>query len=184
MNRATAVVGVLTVFAGLAVVYGGPVAGLELDYGFVTLVGVLAVVQGLRYGLERRSTTFEFTETGDPELRYHVPVPGTDHDESIARTEGWGYLHRRRRFELREDLQETAVETISIRESCSADAARARVEDGTWTDDPVAAAFLSPDAPEPPLTERVRPFFAREPAYSYRVRRTVRAIARLQEVAA
>lgn len=182
MKQAIAVVGVVTVVTGLYVVFVGPPGAFDFDYTFVTLVGLLAVVQGLRYGLERRHTEFRATETADPELRYHVPVPGDDHDETLSIASGWGYRARNRQHSIRDDLRRVAAETIAIRESCSLEEAVERVEAGTWTDDPVAAAFLGDRLAKPPLRHRLRATLSRQPSFVYRVRRTVAAVAALQRV--
>jgi hypothetical protein len=49
----------------------------------------------------------------------------------------------RRRIEER--LRRVAVETVVQRDGCAREAAAERVDDGSWTDDPVAAAFFAAD---------------------------------------
>ena len=180
MRRLATVVGVVTVAAGLLVVFGGATANFDFNYTFVTLVGALAVVQGLRYGFERRSTDFEQSTTADPELRAHVPVPGDGHDDDIANAAGWSYRAKNRRRTVREHLRSVAVETIATRQNVTEAAARDRLDEGTWTDDPLAAAFLGSSTSRPPLREQLRARLRREPAFSYHARRTVGAIAELQ----
>jgi len=180
VRRLATVVGVVTVAAGLFVVFGGPATRFDFNYTFVTLVGALAVVQGLRYGLERRSTDFEQSATADPELRVHVPVPGDGHDDDIAKSAGWSYRAKNRRQTVREHLKSVAVETVATRENVTEAAARDRLEEGTWTTDPVAAAFLGPSTARPPIREQLRARLRRESAFSYHARRTVGAIAELQ----
>ncbi|MFB6154503.1 MAG: hypothetical protein ABEJ22_01320 [Haloferacaceae archaeon] len=180
MRGTAAAVGVATVVTGVYSVYVGPAGPFDFDYTFVTLVGVLALVQGLRYGLGRRHTEFRAAETDDPELRYHVPVPGDDHDERFAVAGGWGYRARNRQRSVREDLHRVAVETVTIRENCAPEEAEARVAAGTWTADPVAAAFLGDDVPAPPLRDRLLAALSRDSSFVYRARRTVAAVAALQ----
>jgi hypothetical protein len=180
VKRIATAVGVGTVAAGLYVVLVGATGSLDLNYTFVTLVGALAVVQGLRYGLERRATPVGRSTTADPELRAHVPVPGDGHDTDIANASGWSYRAKNRRQTVREHLRAVAVETIAARENVTDAAARERVDDGSWTEDPLAAAFLGASTSRPPLREQLRARLRRESSFSYRARRTVAAIAELQ----
>jgi hypothetical protein len=180
--RVVTVFGVAAVLVGLAsVAIGGPVVGLDLDYTFVTMVGLLALAQGVRYASARWTAEPVAAETDDPELRYRVPVPGDDVDELLARASGWSFRGARDRQTLRERLGDVAVQTLVSRGACDAAEATRRVESGEWTDDPVAAGFLS-DAPRRlPLRERLRGLFRSEPRVAYEVSRTVDAIAALQE---
>lgn len=76
---------------------------------------------------------------------------------------------------IRTDLTEGAVRAVRTRHGRSSSAAREAVRSGAWTDDPVAAAFLSEEA-RLPLAERVRAAIDPGRAYRRRVRRTVAAI--------
>lgn len=137
-------VGVVAVLGGLAALAGFVVPGLNATFLFVTVVGLVAGVQGLRYALGRRNVDYRSTDTGDPELRYRVPTPGDDVDRRLGGAGGW---RRAGASNLRTRLREAAVESLVLHDNCSPEAAEEHVEAGTWTDDPVAARYLGADVP-------------------------------------
>jgi len=77
---------------------------------------------------------------------------------------------------IKETLQEGAVRRTRTRHGHNEATARSIVDEGEWTDDPVAAAFLSEQV-RYPLVERLRAAVDPGGAYVRRVRRTVDAIA-------
>lgn len=182
MNRVALLLGVAATLFGLAVVVQrGLAATVSLDYLFVTLVGLLALVQGARLANERRSREGYAAETGDPERRFSVPTPGDELESELQGLGGWaphGVEHRKR---ARQTLYETAVETLVTQTGVSRETAEERIDDGSWTDDPVAARFLSRNAPELPLRTRLRGLFSRGSAFSRGARHAVDALVRLQE---
>jgi hypothetical protein len=182
VNRAGLLLGVVTTLFGLAVVIQrGLASTVSLDYLFVTLVGLLALVQGVRLVNERRGQEGYAAETGDPELRFSVPTPGDELESELQGRGGWaphGVQHRKR---ARRTLYETVAETLVTQTGVSRETAEERIDDGSWTDDPVAARFLSRNAPEVPLRARVRGLLSRGSAFSQGARRTVDALTRLQE---
>jgi hypothetical protein len=180
MRRLLALVGTAAIAAGLASVAGVPVAALALREAFVTLVGVLVGVQGLRYLLERRAVAYRATETADPEERATSPTPGTDFDEELTAAATWSRAAVRDRAAIRDRLRETAVETMVVRGDCSRETAERLVEDGEWTTDPVAAGFLTPEGTAHAFPDRVRLLAQRESPFANAATRTVAAIDRLQ----
>lgn len=144
--RLTSVVGAVAVLLGLAVVFArGLASGITPEWALVVLVGVLAVVQGLRFVQARRRTDLRETETSDPEKRYDAPTPGDDVERSLAVARKWSRAARSTRRSLRERLTNAAVQAVMDETGCSRAAAVGQVRSGAWTDDPVAAAFLGPD---------------------------------------
>lgn len=141
--RFLVVAGVVAVAVGLlAALDRGVAAAISPTATVVTLIGVLGVIQGIRYANARRDRRRLSTEPGEPERRAPAAVPGADLDERIARVASpapGGYRDRR---ELRERIRGVAVEAVARDRDCSREAAEAAVDDGTWTDDPVAAAFF------------------------------------------
>ncbi|MFC5366545.1 DUF7269 family protein [Salinirubrum litoreum] len=182
MNRVALLLGVVTTLFGLAVVVQrGLASTVSLDYLFVTLVGLLALVQGVRLVNERRSQEAYAAETGDPEVRFSVPTPGDELESELQGLGGWaphGVEHRKR---ARQTLYDAAVETLVTQTGVSEETAEERVDDGSWTDDPVAARFLSRNAPEVPLGTRIRGLLSRGSAFSRGAQHTVDALVRLQE---
>lgn len=174
--RAVAAVGVAAVAFGFVVVAQRGLAGLfDLTYVFVTGAGVLALVQGLRYANEARTADHRAIETGDPEDRYEVPVPGDADDELISRR-GFSRASIKRRREFHRHLRRVAEETLHARGDYADDEVSAAVDDGVWTDDPVAAWFLGSDVPPPPGA-RLRRLLGADAEFRYGVVHVVDALA-------
>jgi len=169
------VVGVAAVIAGGLFLLEETLAGaLALDETLLVLVGLLAVVQGIRYVSRRRDTGRAVVEFGEPEVRHRVPVPGESIDAQFDRAPSPGRLDLSARRRIRERVTETAVETLVFRRSTSPEAARRLLEDGAWTDDPVAAAFLGDVTP--PLRTRVLDRVSPTLAFALGARATQRAL--------
>ena len=77
--------------------------------------------------------------------------------------------------DVRRRLVEGTVRALTTNRGLATERAREAVRTGTWTDDPVAAAFLADDLPQPPR-ERRRAAVDPGAAYARRVRRTLAAI--------
>jgi hypothetical protein len=180
-RRLVTLVGLAAVGLGLVSVVLRETFGFSLSYTFVTLVGALAIVQGIRAVSQRRQSEYAETETADPERRFQVPTPGDEFDEQVTGAVGWSLRNVSEQRDVRNRLHQTAVDTLVIHEHCSVAEAEANIEAGTWTDDAVAARFLSDDAPDLPLRTRIRELFRRESRFRQQVRHTVAAIATLQE---
>ncbi|MFB6256734.1 MAG: hypothetical protein ABEH58_08450, partial [Haloplanus sp.] len=100
----------------------------------------IALVEGLRAVGERRSATIEGARPADVEDGVPTPVPGDDVDELLGAAARAPLPDEEAR--LRRRLREVAVAAVARRDGVSRTAAAERVEAGTWTEDPVAAAFL------------------------------------------
>ncbi|VTT87300.1 Vng0222c [Halorubrum sp. DM2] len=141
--RFLVVAGVVAVAVGLlAALDRGVAAAISPTATVVTLIGVLGVVQGIRYANARRDRRRLPTDPGEPERRAPAAVPGADLDERIARVASPGPGGYRDRRDLRGRVRGVAIETVARDRDCPREAAEAAVDDGTWTDDPVAAAFF------------------------------------------
>jgi hypothetical protein len=179
LRRAAAAVGVVGAVGGLAIGVAGSAGPLALDEALATVAGLLAVVQGVRYGFERRRRSYEATDVDDPEARYAAPVPGADFDAAVATGAGSSIRAASSREEVRERLRAAAVEAVVAAEGVDEATATDRVAAGTWTDDRVAAALLAGE--RPPLRARVAALVARESRFERAARRTVTAVATLEE---
>ncbi|ESP88136.1 DUF7269 family protein [Candidatus Halobonum tyrrellensis] len=180
--RATVVVGVVAVLFGFVVLVQRGLAGLlQLNYVFVTLVGVLALVQGLRFANESRMADRRATETADVEDRYRVPTPGDDVDALVSDAGGAARTSIKRRREFRRRLADAARETLRARgDYGTADVGEA-LEEGTWTADPVAAWFLADDGAVPlPASVRIRRVFGSGTEFRFAATRTIAAISAVQ----
>lgn len=183
--RLSSVLGAFAVLLGLAMVYVRSLAGaISPQWAMLVLIGVLAVIQGLRIAQSRRRTELRETETDDPEKRYEAPTPGDDVQESLALARRWSRAGRTTRSKLRDRLHEAAVTAVVDEFGCSRAEAARRVSEGDWTADPVAAAFLGDEVT---LSARQRGRLlvdARSPfgQYGTSFARTVRAVASLTAV--
>lgn len=99
---------------------------------------------------------------------------GADFDATLARVEAMSAVELRSDDAvgaLREPLREAAIAVVASREGVDRETAAARVERGEWTDDPVAAAFLSSSVRAPPSV-RWREYWSTTPRAASRARRT------------
>jgi len=142
--RFSAVLGALAVLTGLLFVVRQELAAtITLEWTLVLLVAGASGVQAFRFVQNRRSTPLDATETGDPERRYEAPTPGDDADEALRIAQGWSRRGRRSRQTLKQRASEAAAAMLVDTAGCSAEEAAEQIRTGEWTDDPVAAWFLS-----------------------------------------
>lgn len=161
------VVGVAEI-ASVRIVPGTP------DEALLTLLGVVPLLLAYAVARTRRQDDVEWTPTPDPERRARVGTPGDDFGRTLASISGTRgrYAGAAARWQLRD----VAAEVIANYGSESIAEARARVEAGAWTDNPVAAAFLG-DHGRVPLAARARSLLSAESAVDRRIRETVDEIA-------
>lgn len=187
-----AVVAAGAVLAVAAVLLGGyaPLTGSAL----VGLLYVLAVLFPALGGLLAIGALWRMRSgdrAGPPPMRWQVPEEGVTRTERpVGRETAWSVetaasaRYRCRVNESAEDVRnrlvEGAVRVVTTRRGLEAETARERVQSGTWTDDPIAAAFLADDRPHP-LGERLRAAADPGAAYRRRVRRTLEAIEAIDE---
>lgn len=182
--RPLVVGGVAAVAVGLlAALDRGIASAISPSSVVVTLLGVLGVVQGVRYANARRDRRRLLTEPGEPERRAPAAVPGADLDERIARVASpapGGYRDRRN---LRDRVHQVAVDAVARDRNCSREAAKTAVDDGTWTDDPTAAAFFDTRS-EYPLRVRLSAGVRGRSNYWYGLRAAIDEIERIEGGAA
>lgn len=124
--------------------------------------------------LVRRRDGTRYTGTPDPELPVESPAPGEDLAEVLDafRDPRRGYRGPR----LVDGLRRAATAVLVRYGDRSEAEARRRIEDGTWTDDPVASAFLRTDGPSGSVFSPLRDALGPETTRERDVRRTVDAI--------
>ena len=166
---------------GTATAFDPGLAGLlVVNEFYVPLLGGLALVLGYRSLRRRRRSEIRGAETDDPEVVAPVDAPGAEFDRQVASATGYRRATVQKRRRVRKRLEESAVAVVQRRLDCSREDARDRIEAGTWTDDPFAAAFLGgEDAPAPPLIDRLRHALSQESTFQRDARRTADAIADL-----
>lgn len=182
-------VGIVAVGAVLALgvlLFGGFLPGeffatpLYLVAAGLPVIGLLLVglAAWLIWRLDREHQpsplTADSPETGRETDAGRLEETASAHLDSAA--ESWYRCQLSERARAVTDvLTEGAVRRLSTRCGLDRTVAREAVERGTWTDDPVAAAFLSDERPEP-VEERLRAAVDPGSSYERRVRRTLTAI--------
>lgn len=166
----------------LFVVQPGLARLLPLPRLTLVVLGLLAGVEGLRSIQRRRRSGIDGAEPPEPERGIETPAPGTDFDDLIARLStrrGWigGDFDR-----VESRLRNAAVGAVATRDGIPKHEARLRITEGTWTDDPVAAAFLGgPEVPAPPLGERLRMMVSSTSRFQLYAMRTADAVTAVWE---
>lgn len=161
----------------LFVLLPGLAAVLPLPRLTLVVIGLLAAVEGVRSVQTRRRSEIEGATPPDPEAGIESEAPGDDFDTHIARMSsrrGWtgGDFDR---VEAR--LRTAAIGAVASRYGIPRGEARDRIDQGTWTDDPVAAAFLGGEnVAEPPLGDRLRMMLDSTPRFQHYAFRTADAI--------
>ena len=154
-RRVLVIAGVVAFALGLVAIVSPGLAALALDRVFVSVVGVVALLQALRVVQARRRRDLTRSRTPDPEALLTAPLPGGDLDEALGQfTESRRLSYRRTRAER--GLRAAAIAVLTEYGNDSEHDAEARLERGTWTDDPYAAAFLGGPPPEPSIRARLR----------------------------
>lgn len=161
----------------LFVVQPGLAAVLPLPRLTLVVIALLAAVEGIRSVQTRRRTEIDGATPPDPEIGIDTDAPGDDFDTRIARLSsrrGWigGDFDR-----VQSRLRTAAIGVVASRHGIPRREARDRVERGTWTDDPVAAAFLGGEnVDDPPLGDRLKMMLGSTPRFQHYAFRTADAI--------
>lgn len=117
-------------------VLGGPWV-LAAVFGAAALLVVLSVL------LMRGVGGIDQATPPAPEDVYEVPHPGSTFDEFLDGLDVGERLSGERHRDVRERLRRAAWTTLMRVEDLDKEDAVRRVEEGTWTDDEVAASFLA-----------------------------------------
>ncbi|QRV14919.1 hypothetical protein JMJ58_18720 [Haloterrigena salifodinae] len=178
MNK-YAIVGAGLVLLGLAFVAVPELTGpLSLGESIVTVIGVIALLQGLRTAQARRHADIGQTELPTPERPQELSTPGEEIDAAI---ESGVVTFGRQGRKLNERLERAVVDALVLGEGLTEDEARQSLENGTWTDDPLAAAQFMNTVPDwAPWRVRVRTVVRRD--RPRRARRAAAEIARISGV--
>ncbi len=158
MNRRllALVAGLLALAVGVAVAVSPGLLGLDFDRALVTALGVVVLVLAARQVTLRSGVDLDEAVTPDPEYRVPTPPPGEDLRDALG---GFFAAGRLPYNQAVRGLRAAAVEVLVQYEGLSEAEAERRVEEGTWTDDGYAAAYLGgedgPDPPSPGLLRRV-----------------------------
>lgn len=174
-QRLVVIAGLITFALGLAAILTPGVAAFDLDQVLVTVVGLVALLQGFRIVQSRRRQQRQQVRTPDPEVLVTAPPPGGDLNEVLAEFSEPHRLHYRR-TRVQEGLRAAAIAVLTNYGSCSEREAEEQIESGTWTDNTYAAAFLGTPTHGPSLPVRLRVMIRGESRFTRNVRHTVDAI--------
>lgn len=173
VERTLFVSGLLTVLVGVLLVVTG--TSLSIIGDRVTLFGLfglLALIQTVRTAREFLTASRGYVEMPTVEGSQSAIVLGNPFDRALERSKSRDQRAERNRTSVRRYLRATAIGTLVAATGASASEAQQQVEEGTWTNDSVAAALFLTNAP---LTwrDRVRALLGRETTFQQQVRRAV-----------
>lgn len=158
IRRVLLAAGVAAGLLGLVLVAAPGIAGdLAVSRILVYLLGLLAIVLAVVRIRHRRNAERRETETPEPETPVSLPRPGGDVDiriQNLQRLVGRGQVKSERQ-DLDARLEELAIRVIARRDDVSRETARSRLHDGSWTEDPLAAAYFA-EGMSVPFGDRVR----------------------------
>lgn len=157
--------------AGLLLV---PSAGGRV--GPLVLVGVVVGTLALAgsAGVSRLSTPRERLDPPRSGDETDAAVPGDEFDRRLASLSTHSSRDADERAAVRERLRTLAIERIVSENECSRAAARERIDDGTWTDDPVAAALFTGERPS--LAAQLRALAGGKSPFGRRAERVVEVL--------
>lgn len=178
LGRALLLVGVLAVGLGAVATVApgavGPVGGDALPVG---LLGLAALVLAFLTAGDYWNAPRGHAELPDAHRRDAAAVPGEAFDRALRLSARRGNVGRGSRRRVERYLRDAAVEALVDATGDPREAVEGRLDDGTWTDDPAAAALFAAGA-EPTRCDRVRAALGRETTFQRRVRRAVLALER------
>lgn len=186
-----ALVALVTILFGglLEILFGATVPTAVFDVAstalpLVGLVAVVAVLWEMRRaedpGTVRDAFTEQASETGSRSPTQSRVGTETDQRLRNAASDWYRCAETYSVSEVQSQLAESAVRVVKTSQGLTEADAAAAIETGRWTDDPVAAAFLSPDLSQP-LVERLRGALDPAPAFRRRVDRTLTAVEEREE---
>lgn len=174
------VVGVMAINPALAaaIPVDTAVEILGNDYLFIAVFGILALLLTVAVIGGRAVSGLNQATPPRPETVQPSPRFGSDFEKTVENEVGpTSYLFSDRREHLRDRLRESAIQATIEDTGCSRSDAHERVENGTWTDDPDAGAFLSPDR-SPPVGSRVAAALHGNAWFQRGARRTAQEVVR------
>lgn len=178
-RRALTALGVVVAVIGLFAFVDPTLAGaIFANEFYVSVIGLIALLQAGRVVRDARRSPVDYAETGDPELVEGVPTPGDGFDEALESThdvhsfQGMG--------EVEDRLEQIGPAVLERRLDCSPAEANERLEAGSWTDDPLAAAFFSDEASDRiPLLTRLRIRWSKRSSFAVRAERAASELERV-----
>lgn len=148
----------------------------------VGLVVIVAVVREMRKPDDNGWKHDMFADKNTPEMPHAREKVGAETEQRLSNAVmDWYQCESTYSVsEIQDTLVTSAVRVIKTRHGLDENSATDAIEQGEWTEDPIAAAFLSPQLPQP-LRERLRGALDPGAAFYRRVERTITAIETLEQ---
>jgi hypothetical protein len=182
-RRLGLVLGLALVAGGLAVAVAPELgSGIRPNTAVLTGTGIAALVLAGMAVRARLNATDRRPDLPAAERSQSHATPGEAFDRQLAAMASPGQLHSGRdRRQGRDRLEATAV-AVLVRDGLAEDAARDALANGTWTNDPHAAAFFADDpGADVSLTTQLRRSLSLEPTITRRAHHAIDALARRAE---
>jgi|AntDeeMinimDraft_5_1070356.scaffolds.fasta_scaffold11310_2 hypothetical protein len=178
-RRIAAGIGVLITALGVATFLSPDLGAMfSADEFLLTIVGIVALVQGARIARDRWGSELGYARTGDPELIKGIPTPGEGFDVAMQSASSVHEISGR--DTVNDRLEAVGVTVLQRRCGCTEAEARDRLTNGEWTDDPVAASFFDGTPWSAfPLSLRLRVRLGQESKFGLKARRAVGELERL-----
>ena len=179
--RLSAAVGVvLGVVSLVALVVPAVTTFLPASDELVVVFGGLLVLGGVREVWRRRHFEPGYAETPDTEEPVELPTPGDEFDRQVGLLSTVLYSANVRTA-VREEVIEIAVQTLQRRFDDTESEARTALREGTWTEDPFAAAFFTGRLSKGATLSWNRERFQSGTSFEHRMRRAIDELYRLAE---
>jgi len=163
---------------GLGALIAPGLFALGIEQYVVIGIGAIALLGAFQIVRLRRTGSIRYTETGNPERLPSVAAPGDELDRLLAGYEQPDSANRRR-----DQLRRVVIDALVRYQGLSEAEATAQVDDGTWTDDTVAASYLGTvSARSEPLASRIRTRFSGTAAGKRTLVRTANALAAVADL--
>lgn len=179
-------VGVAVAATSMPIATGAVSAAVERlgnDYLLVAVIGGVAFVLTLLFVVIRVLTGIDQITPPEPEGIPTARHPGAEFDQFVDGPVGLrSLMGSGERQQVQDRLREVAVQTVMQRTNCSREAARRRVDEGKWTEDADAAAYLGgPEGPDAPWPSRIKAALIGRSWHQWAARRAARDIVRRAE---
>ncbi|MFB6146147.1 MAG: DUF58 domain-containing protein [Halobacteriaceae archaeon] len=109
----------------------------------LVIIGALLGIQSIRYAYGRYEVPATYADVPEVERRLEAVTPGVDFDERLQTALSTFQGVSRIRGRILERVRSVGRDLIARTEQISEEAASQRLQDGSWTDDAWAAAFLA-----------------------------------------
>lgn len=183
VRRLAMALGLVALVVGIAIVGFPGLLPVAVDRAVLVLIGGLALLQAIREMQSYWRAEPDEAQPANPERSARLPSPGADFEETLGQfvpSTRFTYY----RIGLKEGLRAAAVAVLVQFGSYSRTEAGQAIENGTWTDDLYASAYLGgEDAPKPPIGVHLREVIRRRSLQSSYISRSVAAIADIANVA-